>query len=195
MKRILLIDNYDSFVYNIPQVIGRYNNIETDVVRNDAVNDSHYDINKYSHIIISPGPGNPTIEQDFGSCQRIIEFYAGKRPILGICLGHQGIAHHYGGTVIPAQRILHGETSNIKIIEDSPLWKGISSLKVMRYHSLAVDLISISKSLTPIAVTDDEHEELMAYQCIARNIYAVQFHPESIETPCGEKMLNNFINI
>jgi anthranilate synthase/aminodeoxychorismate synthase-like glutamine amidotransferase len=195
MKNLLIIDNYDSFVYNIPQVLSQDNDIQVDVVRNNQLKDSHLSVSKYSHIIVSPGPGNPTNRSDFGSCSEIIDFYTGQVPILGICLGHQGIAAHFGAQIMTAKRIMHGHTTDIEVLEDCPLFQGIQSNTVMRYHSLVVESGTLPKEFKVTAVTNDKHKEIMAFNDIDRQLYAVQFHPESVATVSGKNMLNSFIQI
>lgn len=195
MKNLLIIDNYDSFVYNVPQVIARNHDIKFEVVRNDRLNDQHFSVSKYSHVVLSPGPGNPTNPKDFGRCLDVIDHFRGKVPILGICLGHQGIAAYHGAVIDTAKKIQHGLTSEIKLIGNCPLFYGLSSLTVMRYHSLVVKSGTLPSYFQLTAVTDDEDEEIMAYNNIDHGLYAVQFHPESIATLSGGKILSNFINI
>lgn len=194
MTNILIVDNYDSFVYNVPQVIGRKNKIKYDVVKNDQLRAVHFSQAKYSHVIISPGPGNPTNPDDFGRCMDIIDYYEGRRPILGICLGHQGIAAYYGARITTAQQIMHGRTSELKFIGQCSLFYELGSPIVMRYHSLVVQPGTLPERFQVTAVTNNEQEEIMAYNDLSRGIFGVQFHPESIETVAGEIILNNFIN-
>ena len=195
MKKILVIDNFDSFVYNIPQVIARNNKVKVDVVRNNQLTNNHFCHHDFSHVVISPGPGNPTRSGDFGNCADIIEYYVGKVPILGICLGHQGIAAHYGATISTAKQIMHGHTSDIQLVGDCPLFLGVDSLTVMRYHSLVVETGTLPKNFQLTATTYDKHNEIMAYNDLTQGLFAVQFHPESVATEAGERILNNFVNI
>lgn len=195
MKNLLIIDNYDSFVYNIPQVLSQDNDVSVDVVRNDELHDSHFAKSKYSHVVISPGPGNPTNPRDFGACSEIIDFYKGSVPILGICLGHQGIAAHFGATITTAKRIMHGHTTDIEVLEDCPIFDDIQSNTVMRYHSLVIEPGTLPEGFSITAVSNDSHREIMAFNDLDNHIYAMQFHPESVATVSGKTMLNNFLNV
>ncbi|HWV14678.1 MAG TPA: aminodeoxychorismate/anthranilate synthase component II [Cellvibrio sp.] len=195
MKNILIVDNFDSFVYNVPQVISRYEKVKFTVIRNDSLEDKHFSVANFTHVILSPGPGNPTNADDFGRCLDVIDHYVGRRPILGICLGHQGIAAYYGATITTAQQIMHGRTSEIKLMADCPLFQDVESPVVMRYHSLVVEPGSLPERFKVTAVTNNEMQEIMAFNDEASGIYAVQFHPESVATLAGAAILNNFINL
>ncbi len=186
---ILLIDNYDSFSYNLYQMVG---SIDSDlkVIRNDELTVEQIDALRPKAIIISPGPGRP---EDAGVCVELIKKLGSKYPILGVCLGHQAICYAFGATVTYAKTLMHGKQSVITMEED-PLFKDIGrTTEVARYHSLAADPETIPDCLKVIAVADDG--EVMAVRHRDSPIYGVQFHPESIMTPEGAMMLYNFIKI
>ena len=188
---ILLLDNYDSFTYNLFQMVG---SIEPDlkVVRNDAMTVSEIRALNPDGIIISPGPGRP---EDAGICPEVIKELKGEYPILGVCLGEQAICMVYGATVGYAKELMHGKQSDTKIDTTSPLFKGLPELiKVARYHSLAVVEETLKDTgLTVSGVTTDG--EVMAVEDRENRVYGLQFHPESIMTPEGEKILRNFIEL
>lgn len=184
-----MIDNYDSFTYNLYQYIGElYEDIK--VVRNDEI--SVEDIEKFHNlqgIVISPGPGVP---EDSGICIEVIKRYGCDIPILGICLGHQAIAKAYGGNVVRAKEIKHGKTSMVEHVENE-LFKGIKNpIRAMRYHSLIVDKESIIPThIVKIAESDDGI--LMGIKHKSFPVYGLQFHPESILTECGHGIIKNFL--
>ena len=185
---ILLIDNYDSFSYNLYQQAAA---IEPDmrVVRNDALTVSEIERLNPSHIILSPGPGYP---KDAGICEEVVTKLGGRIPILGVCLGHQAICAAYGATVTYAKELMHGKQSDASFDTESLLFKGCpKKAKVARYHSLAADADTMPDCLKITATTDDG--EIMAVEHKEYPIYGVQFHPESIMTPDGKQMLSNFI--
>ena len=185
---ILLIDNYDSFSYNLFQQAAA---IEPDmrVVRNDALTVGEIEGLNPSHIILSPGPGYP---KDAGICEEVVSRLGGSIPILGVCLGHQAICAAYGATVTYAKELMHGKQSDASFDTESLLFKGCpKKAKVARYHSLAADADTMPDCLKITATTDDG--EIMAVEHKEYPIYGVQFHPESIMTPDGKQMLNNFI--
>ena len=185
---ILLIDNYDSFSYNLYQLIGMINP-DIRVVRNDELRICDIENIKPSHIIISPGPGRP---RDAGICEDVITHFAGKVPILGVCLGHQAICEAFGGTITYAKELMHGKKSRVTIDTGCKLFKGLpEKIDVARYHSLAAENKSLPDSLQIIATTEDE--EIMAVAHKEYELYGVQFHPESILTPEGKRILENFI--
>lgn len=187
---VLLIDNYDSFSYNLFQLVGELDP-DIRVVRNDAL--SVDDIRRLapSRIILSPGPGRP---EDAGICMDVVKNLSGEYPILGVCLGHQAICTSFGATVTYAERLMHGKSSLVKLDTSSPLFKGLNAKEeVARYHSLAADKKTIPECLSIIAETDDG--EVMAVQHTSHKTYGVQFHPESILTPQGRVMLRNFLDI
>ena len=185
---ILLIDNYDSFSYNLVQYIG---SIETDIqiIRNDAKTIEEIERMKPQAIILSPGPGYP---KDAGVCIDAVKKLGERIPILGVCLGHQAICEAYGAKIIHAKKLMHGKQSMIRIKEDDILFQGISSpAPVARYHSLAADTESLPDCLEITAKTEDG--EVMAVHHREYPVYGVQFHPESILTRDGMKMIENFI--
>ena len=185
---ILLIDNYDSFSYNLYQLIGE---IDPDikVIRNDEMTVQQIGELKPNHIILSPGPGRP---EDAGVIVQAVKTLGKEIPILGVCLGHQAICAAFGATVTYAKELMHGKQSKVKFNTDCPLFAGCpETAPVARYHSLAADAATIPEELKITAVTTDG--EVMAVQHKDYPIYGVQFHPESIMTPDGKKMLRNFI--
>lgn len=187
---ILLIDNYDSFSYNLYQLIGA---IDPDikVIRNDEMTVEEIEALKPSHIILSPGPGRP---EDAGIIIDVAKSVSKKIPTLGVCLGHQAICAAYGAKVTYAKRLMHGKQSEITIQNKSRIFKGCpKAFPVARYHSLAADSKTMPDCLEVTAVTADG--EVMAVQHKEYPIYGVQFHPESIMTPDGKSILSNFINI
>ncbi len=185
---ILLIDNYDSFVYNLYQYIGTLNP-DVRVVRNDEVTVDEVIKAAPSHLILSPGPGKP---QDAGICQDIISALAPTTPILGVCLGHQAICEALGGTVGYAKTLMHGKTSRISLDPTDPLFAGLpSEIKVARYHSLAAEADTLPEELIVSATTDDG--EVMAIRHARYPLHGVQFHPESIMSPDGMQILKNFL--
>ena len=185
---ILLIDNYDSFSYNLYQLIG---SIDPDikVVRNDEMTIEEIEKAAPSHIILSPGPGRPS---DAGVCEEAVKYFAGKIPVLGVCLGHQAICEAYGATVSYAKQLMHGKQSTITIDETCPIFQGMgNTMKAARYHSLAAVKETIPETLKVTAKTKDG--EVMAVMHREYPIYGVQFHPESILTPDGKIILSNFL--
>ena len=190
--KFLILDNYDSFVYNIVQHLGSLN-VECQVVRNDKIYIPVIKEKDYDAIVISPGPGNPDDEKYFGVCNKVIQEMKGVKPILGVCLGHQGIISAFGGKILNAKHVLHGKTSLIKHKGDDPLFDGVSNpFRATRYHSLVGDKTIIPDSLQVTAVASDD-DEIMALSHKKYLIKGVQFHPESIMTKEGKKILGNFI--
>ncbi|MGN0156071.1 MAG: anthranilate synthase component II [Lachnospiraceae bacterium] len=187
---ILLIDNYDSFSYNLYQLIG---SVEPDikVVRNDEIEVSQIEELNPLAIILSPGPGKP---KDAGICPQVIKTYAGRIPIFGVCLGHQAICEAFGATVGYAQELMHGKTSLVRLDTKSRMFYGMNeTMQVARYHSLAAVPQTIPKELKITAVTDKG--EIMAVEHETKHVYGVQFHPESVMTPDGIQIIRNFIKI
>ena len=187
---ILLVDNYDSFSYNLYQLIGSLDeNIK--VIRNDELTVSEVMDLGPDVIVISPGPGRP---EDAGICIDLIKEAAGKIPILGVCLGHQAITVSFGGVVSYADRIMHGKQSDTKIDKSCPLFKDCSDvLKVARYHSLSSVRDSLPDCLQITCETEDG--VIMGIKHKEHDVYGLQFHPESILTPEGRTILRNFINL
>ena len=189
--KFLIIDNYDSFVYNIAQRLGELG-VSSDVIRNDKITISEIKDRNYDAIVISPGPGTPEDKRYFGICKNVILELGPKIPILGVCLGHQGIIDCFGGKVINARNIRHGKTSQIKHYDDS-LFKGVKNpFRATRYHSLVGNKTIIPDSLKITAVAEDDGE-IMGVSHKEFLIEGVQFHPESIMTDEGKKILKNFI--
>lgn len=185
---ILLIDNYDSFSYNLYQMIGSMNP-DIAVVRNDAITVEGIREMSPDAIIISPGPGRP---EDAGICIDAIRSLGPEVPILGVCLGHQAICAAYGGTITHARKLMHGKQSVVrKAAEDSVLSGLPESFPVARYHSLAVDPDTVPECLQVTAIADDG--EVMALRHRDFPVHGLQFHPESIMTPDGKAMLANFL--
>lgn len=187
---ILLIDNYDSFSYNLWQLIGSLDP-DTEVIRNDARTVAEIGAMKPECIILSPGPGRPS---DAGVCEDVVRTFRGKIPLFGVCLGHQAISEAYGATVTYAGKLMHGMQSEVKIDTTSPLFRGMPEvITVGRYHSLAVKSDTLPPDLKEIAESDDN--EVMAVADEKRKVYGLQFHPESIMTPDGKTILKNFLDI
>ena len=185
---ILLIDNYDSFSYNLYQFIGQINP-DIKVIRNDEMTISEIRELAPEKIIISPGPGRP---EDAGIIVNAVKELGATIPILGVCLGHQAICQAFGATITYAKELMHGKQSEVEFDTSSLLFNGIDNNgKVARYHSLAADEKTMPDCLKIIAKTDDN--EIMAVEHIEYPIFGMQFHPESILTPDGKQMLMNFI--
>ena len=187
---ILLIDNYDSFSFNLYQMVGA---IEPDirVIRNDEMTVEEIEALAPEKIIISPGPGRPA---DAGVCEAVVRELRTKIPILGVCLGEQGICEAYGATVGYAKELMHGKQSLTEIDTTSRIFAGLpEKVLVARYHSLAVEADTLPENLKVIAQTEDG--EVMAVEDTEYPVFGLQFHPESIMTPTGAKMLRNFMEI
>ena len=187
---ILLIDNYDSFSYNLYQFVGEIDpNIR--VIRNDELTLGEIEALDFDRIIISPGPGRPSAA---GICKEVIRQYVGRVPILGVCLGHQAICEVFGATVSYAKELMHGKASDAVLDTGSPLFKGLpEKISVARYHSLAADPKTIPSVLRVIARTTDG--EVMGVQYDGYPVFGLQFHPESILTPDGKTILKNFMEL
>ena len=186
---ILIIDNYDSFTYNLVQLIGGLNP-DIQVVRNDAMTAAEIEKLAPSHIILSPGPGYP---KQAGVCEDVIERISGKIPILGVCLGHQAICEVFGAKITHAVKLMHGKMSTIIIDTDIPVFKGLpGKIDAARYHSLIAERDTIPPTLCVIA--HDETGEVMAVKHRDFDVYGLQFHPESILTPTGETLIQNFLS-
>ena len=186
--KILLIDNYDSFTFNLYHYISSLK-VKVDVVRNDKINTKQILKKKYNKIVISPGPGNPN---QAGNCIKIVKSLYKKIPILGVCLGHQIIGQVFGSKIVQAKKLMHGKTSiifskNLGILKNIP-----TKFEATRYHSLIIDKKTLNKDLILTSKTLDGI--VMGIEHKKYNIHGVQFHPESIKTPIGIKILKNFIN-
>jgi anthranilate synthase component 2 len=187
---LLIIDNYDSFTYNLYQIAGTFTE-DIKVVYNDKISIKEIESMKPSHIIISPGPGRP---KDAGICEEAILAFAGRIPILGICLGHQAICEAFGSEITYAKALTHGKKSMIHIANGNPVFRQLPPLlEAGRYHSLAAERSTIPDELLVIAETDDG--EVMGVKHRDYNVFGLQFHPESILTPNGSKIIENFLKI
>ncbi|MEE8886497.1 MAG: aminodeoxychorismate/anthranilate synthase component II [Eubacteriales bacterium] len=187
---ILLIDNYDSFSYNLYQLIGSLNP-DIMVVRNDEKTVDEIEAMKPDCIILSPGPGRPS---EAGICEEVVRREKGKIPLFGVCLGHQAICEAYGATVTYAGKLMHGMQSEVKLDTKSPLFQGLPEIITAgRYHSLAVKSDTLPPELVEIAESDDN--EVMAVADDKNKVYGLQFHPESIMTPDGKEILRNFLRL
>ena len=186
--KILLIDNYDSFTFNLYHYLSSLKT-SVDVIRNDQITKKEILKKKYKKIVISPGPGNPN---QSGNCIKIVKALYKKIPILGVCLGHQIIGQVFGSKIIQARKLMHGKTSlilskKIGILKNSP-----KRFEATRYHSLIVDKKTLSNDL--IITAETKNGIIMGLMHKKYNVHGVQFHPESIKTPIGLKLLKNFIN-
>jgi anthranilate synthase/aminodeoxychorismate synthase-like glutamine amidotransferase len=188
-SRILLIDNYDSFTYNLVQaflVLGA----EVEVRRNDEIDVAAALALDLTHLVISPGPGRP---EDAGLSLAMIEAFTGKLPVLGVCLGHQSIVAHFGGEIVAAQSLMHGKTSFVEH-DGRGLFRGLPNpFEAGRYHSLAADQETLPDVLDVTAKT--EEGEIMGVRHQSLNVVGVQFHPESVLTPDGPVLLGNFLRL
>ena len=186
--KILLIDNYDSFTFNLYHYISSLK-VAVDVVRNDEINSNEILKKKYNRIVISPGPGNPN---QSGNCINILKTLHKELPFLGVCLGHQIIGQVFGSKIVQAKKLMHGKTSVINSKKIGILKNLPKTFEATRYHSLIIDKKPLSNQLEITAETDDGI--VMGVQHKKYNIHGVQFHPESIKTRIGIKILKNFIN-
>ena len=187
MKKILLIDNYDSFTFNLYHYLSSLK-VDVEVIRNDQITSKEILRRKYNKIVISPGPGNP---YQSGNCLKIVKSLYKKLPILGVCLGHQVIGQVFGSKIIQARKLMHGKTSIIKHNKKG-IFKGLKkTIYATRYHSLIIDRKTLSKDLIITAESIDK--TIMGIMHKKFNIHGVQFHPESIKTPSGMNLLKNFL--
>ena len=187
---ILLIDNYDSFVYNLYQFLA-VEDPDVKLVRNDRITSEEALSMKPDAIVISPGPGKPS---DAGVCVELIRQMRGRIPILGVCLGHQAIGEAFGATVTHASRLMHGKTSLLTDVADDVIFRGLKRpVQVARYHSLSVQESTLPEELEVTARSDDG--EIMAMRHREYPIYGLQFHPESVMTPDGPAMIRNFLAV
>jgi len=187
--KILLLDNYDSFTYNLYHYLSALK-CKVDIYRNDKIKIEKIKKNKYQKIVISPGPGNP---DQAGNCLKIVKHFYKTVPILGVCLGHQIIGQAFKSRIVIAKKIMHGKTSFIKH-NGKGIFKGVKKMiKATRYHSLIIDKKNLGKDLVITAETSDKI--IMGVMHTKYNVHGVQFHPESIMTPEGIKILKNFIKL
>lgn len=188
---ILMIDNYDSFTYNIVQYCLELG-ADLKVIKNDELSIEEIEALNPEKIIISPGPATPN---EAGISLEAIKYFSDKLPILGICLGHQAIAQVYGAKVVRAKNMMHGKTSTIKQKESTCIFKGLPESFIMtRYHSLVVEKENLPSALIPTSYSTDDHE-IMSLHVKGKDIYGVQFHPESILSEYGYEILDNFLKI
>lgn len=188
---ILMIDNYDSFTYNIVQYC-RELGADLKIIRNDEMSIDEIEALNPQKIIISPGPATP---DDAGITLEVIKHFADRVPILGICLGHQSIAQVFGGNVVRAENMMHGKTSLMKRSSECEIFKGLpSEFIATRYHSLIVDKKTLPQIIEPTAYSSDDNE-IMALKIKDKDIYGVQFHPESIMSEYGHEIIGNFLKL
>lgn len=193
---VLLIDNYDSFSYNLVQLVGTICKEKNDpkyqirVIRNDELTVEEIQALKPAAVILSPGPGRP---QNAGVCEAAVRELAGQMPILGVCLGHQGICEVFGAKITYAKSLMHGKQSMVNLDTESTMFRGMdAAVLVARYHSLAADPDTLPEVLKVTARTQDG--EIMAVEHQELPVYGLQFHPESVLTPQGKKMMENFLD-
>lgn len=187
---VLLVDNYDSFSYNLVQLIGGITQ-DIGVIRNDELTAEEAAALHPSHIFLSPGPGFP---KSAGICEELVMKMKGIVPIMGVCLGHQAICEVFGGEIVHAKELMHGKQSSIHISNGSPIFKGLAPIiQAARYHSLIAERNSLPDELLVIA--EDNTQEVMAVKHRDYELYGLQFHPESILTPQGATIIQNFLNI
>lgn len=188
---ILMIDNYDSFTYNIVQYC-RELGADLKIIRNDEMSVKEIEALNPEKIIISPGPASP---DEAGVTLEVIDYFKDKLPILGICLGHQSIAQVFGGDVVRAKNMMHGKTSKMKQVSRCEIFKGLpQEFIATRYHSLIVDKNTIPSVIEPTAYSEDDNE-IMALKIKDKDIYGVQFHPESIMSQYGHEIIENFLKL
>ena len=189
MKKIILIDNYDSFTFNLYHYLSSLK-VYVEAIRNDKITSKEILKRKYNKIVISPGPGNP---DQSGNCLKIVKSLYKRIPILGVCLGHQIIGQVFGSKIIQARKLMHGKTSKITTKKNGILKNLPKTFEATRYHSLIIDKKSLSSDLEITAETKDGL--IMGVQHKEYDVHGVQFHPESIKTKLGMKILKNFIRI
>ncbi len=188
---ILMIDNYDSFTYNIVQYCKELK-VDLKLIKNDELNLKEIISLNPRKIIISPGPATPN---ESGICLEVIKHFSNKIPILGICLGHQCIASVFGASIVEAKTMMHGKTSEIKIYKNTCIFKDIPKyFKQTRYHSLVVSKENLPSCIIPTSYSVND-DEIMSLEIKDKQVYGIQFHPESIMSECGHKILDNFLKI
>ncbi len=188
---VLMIDNYDSFTYNVVQYCKELG-ADLMVIRNDEMTIEEIKALNPAKIILSPGPATP---DEAGVTLDVIREFADTTPIFGICLGHQSIAQAFGGEVIRAKNMMHGKTSQVEVTEETPIFDAIpEEFRATRYHSLSVNRENLPEQIVPTAYSKDD-QEIMALQIKNKPVYGVQFHPESIMSEYGHEMLDNFLKL
>ncbi|MEN5387716.1 aminodeoxychorismate/anthranilate synthase component II [Aliarcobacter skirrowii] len=188
---ILMIDNYDSFTYNIVQYCLELG-ADLKIIRNDELSLEEIIALNPSKIIISPGPATPN---EAGVCLDVIKYFSGKKPIFGICLGHQAIAQAFGAKVVRAKNLMHGKTSKIKVLKDTKIFDGLpNEFTQTRYHSLIVEKQNLPEEIIVTSKSLDD-DEIMSLEIKDKNVFGVQFHPESILSEYGHKMFENFLKV
>lgn len=186
-KKLVIIDNYDSFTYNLYHLVKELGVTRVDVVRNDKFRLE--DINPYDKILLSPGPGIPS---EAGLLLPVISRYAATKSILGVCLGHQAIAESFGATLINLEDVYHGVSTPVKVVGEDILFKGLpQTFEVGRYHSWAVSPVKLPSCISITAI--DEEGAIMALRHEEYDVHGIQFHPESILTPCGKEIVANWL--
>ena len=186
-----MIDNYDSFTYNIVQYCQELG-ADLKIIRNDDLSVQEIEALNPEKIIISPGPATPN---EAGVSLEVIDYFKGKLPILGICLGHQAIAQSFGGEVICAKNMMHGKTSTIEVVKDTKVFDALpKEFRATRYHSLVVNQENLPSVIKPTAYSKDD-KEIMALEIDGYDIYGIQFHPESIMSEHGHEMIDNFLKL
>ena len=186
----MVLDNYDSFTYNLVHILRQLPGVEIDVIRNDKI--SVEEVGRYDKIMLSPGPGIPV---EAGIMMDVIKTYAGKKPILGVCLGHQGIAEAFGCKLLNLSQVMHGVATHTKILKtDEPLFRGVTSGFLSgRYHSWVVDTNGLVDAIEVTATDDNGH--IMALRHKELNVRGVQFHPESVLTENGFQIIKNWVEL
>ncbi len=189
--KIFVLDNYDSFTYILVQYLGELG-VELEVAMNDEITFNEIEALDPDAILVSPGPGRP---ENAGISVELIKRFSGAKPILGVCLGHQALVEAFGGKTVAAKRLMHGKTCQVEH-DSTQLFEGIRSpTECMRYHSLIADPTNVPRQLRVTAWTEDVEREVMAVSHVEHLTTGVQFHPESIGTGAGKKMLENFVKL
>lgn len=193
--RVVIVDHLDSFTHNLYQQIGGLLGEAPRVVRANTTSFEAIAAMRPERVVLSPGPGHPAVPRDFGVSAELLARLDPAVPVLGVCLGHQGIAHHLGGRVVRAPEIQHGKTDLVRVAPDARLFRGLPDrVQVMRYHSLVAERASLPEALRVTADTE-AHGLVMAFEHRERPLFGVQFHPESIGTPLGDAIMRNFLEV
>jgi anthranilate synthase/aminodeoxychorismate synthase-like glutamine amidotransferase len=188
---ILIIDNYDSFTYNLVHLVGEHTD-DLEVIRNDDMTVAEVGALDPDGILISPGPGHPS---DAGLTEPVIEAFGATTPILGVCLGHQAIGEVFGGTITQAEELMHGKTSPVHH-HGTPLFEGIDpSFEATRYHSLVIDPDTFPHDALEVTASTEEHDTIMALRHRTHPLYGIQFHPESVMTRAGPTLIANWLSV